>query len=47
MFQLEFVGFTRIGIDPLKTLTSSISRYQNLRDSKASNSGLNNDNGSP
>ena len=33
MFQLEFVGFTRVGIDPRKTLTQNISRYQNLRDS--------------
>jgi LPS-assembly protein len=32
MFQLEFVGFTRVGIDPRSTLTQSISRYQNLRD---------------
>jgi LPS-assembly protein len=31
MFQLEFVGFTRVGIDPLSTLTQSIPRYQNLR----------------
>jgi LPS-assembly protein len=33
MFQLEFVGFTRLGIDPRKTLTQNISRYQNLRES--------------
>ena len=38
MFQLEFVGFTRLGIDPRKTLTQNISRYQNLRDSAGSNS---------
>jgi len=38
MFQLEFVGFTRLGIDPRKTLTQNISRYQNLRDSTGSNS---------
>jgi LPS-assembly protein len=33
MFQLEFLGFGRLGISPQKTLTQSISRYQNLRDS--------------
>lgn len=33
MFQLEFIGFGRLGISPQKTLTQSISRYQNLRDS--------------
>ena len=33
MFQLEFVGFTRLGIDPRKTLTQNISKYQNLRES--------------
>jgi LPS-assembly protein len=33
MFQLEFVGFTRLGIDPRKTLTQNISHYQNLRES--------------
>ncbi|MGI9134842.1 MAG: LPS-assembly protein LptD [Rhodoferax sp.] len=32
MFQLEFVGFTRLGLSPQKTLTQNISRYQNLRD---------------
>ncbi len=32
MFQIEFVGFSRLGIDPLATLKQSISRYQNLRD---------------
>jgi len=32
MFQLEFVGFTRVGIDPLGTLSQNISRYQKLRD---------------
>jgi LPS-assembly protein len=31
MFQIELVGFTRLGIDPLKTLTDSIPRYQYLR----------------
>jgi LPS-assembly protein len=33
MFQLEFVGFTRLGVSPLQSLTQNISRYQNLRDS--------------
>ena len=37
-FQLEFVGFTRVGIDPRSTLTQNISRYQNLRDSGSSSS---------
>ena len=31
MMQLEFVGFTRLGIDPFKSLTDGIARYQNLR----------------
>jgi LPS-assembly protein len=31
MFQIELVGFTRLGIDPFKTLTDSIPRYQYLR----------------
>jgi LPS-assembly protein len=31
MFQLEFVGFTRLGVSPLQSLTQNISRYQNLR----------------
>ncbi len=35
MFQLEFVGFTRIGLSPEKTLASNISHYQNLRDPNA------------
>jgi LPS-assembly protein len=38
MFQLEFVGFTRVGIDPRTTLTQSIARYQNLRDSGGASS---------
>lgn len=32
MFQLEFVGFTRLGVSPLQALTQNISRYQNLRE---------------
>lgn len=31
MFQLEFVGFTRVGISPGKSLHSNIGRYQELR----------------
>jgi LPS-assembly protein len=42
MFQLEFVGFTRLGISPQKTLSQSISRYQNLRDSFSTNSRFSN-----
>ncbi len=33
IFQLEFVGFTRLGVGSQKTLTQNISRYQNLRES--------------
>jgi LPS-assembly protein len=32
MFQLELVGFTRVGIDPLLTLQKNIPRYQRLRE---------------
>jgi LPS-assembly protein len=32
MFQLELVGFTRVGIDPLATLQKNIPRYQLLRE---------------
>ena len=32
MFQLELVGFTRLGISPQRTLTQNISQYQNLRE---------------
>lgn len=42
MFQLEFVGFTKLGISPQRTLTSNISRYQNLRDAGTSNSRFSN-----
>ena len=42
MFQLEFVGFTRVGIDPLSTLTQSISRYQNLRGPVSDSGRINN-----
>ena len=33
LFQLEFVGFARVGISPLKSLSDNIPRYQYLRDS--------------
>jgi LPS-assembly protein len=32
LFQLEFVGFSRIGSNPLKTLRDNIPRYQYLRE---------------
>ena len=32
MFQLEFVGFSRLGSNPLKTLKQNIPRYQYLRE---------------
>lgn len=32
MFQLELVGFSRLGIDPLATLKNNIPRYQYLRE---------------
>jgi LPS-assembly protein len=32
MFQLEFVGFSRIGNNPLATLRANIPKYQLLRD---------------
>jgi LPS-assembly protein len=42
IFQLEFVGFTRLGIGSQKTLTQNISRYQNLRESGSSGNRLSN-----
>jgi LPS-assembly protein len=44
MFQLEFVGFTRLGLggSPVQTLTQNISRYQNLRDTGGTNSRFSN-----
>jgi LPS-assembly protein len=41
-FELEFVGFTRLGVSPLQTLRSNIARYQNLRDRSGSNSRFSN-----
>ena len=32
LFQLELVGFSRLGSSPLETLKSNVPRYQNLRD---------------
>jgi LPS-assembly protein len=32
MFQLEFVGFSRLGVNPLQTLKNNIPGYQNLRE---------------
>jgi LPS-assembly protein len=32
LFQLEFVGFTRLGSNPLQTLKDNIPRYQYLRE---------------
>jgi LPS-assembly protein len=37
-FELEFIGFTRLGLSPLEALKANISRYQNLRGSGASTS---------
>jgi LPS-assembly protein len=44
MFQLEFVGFTRLGLggNPLQALTQNISRYKNLRDTSGTNSRFSN-----
>ena len=44
MFQLEFVGFSRLGLggNPIQALTQNISRYQNLRDSGGTNSRFSN-----
>jgi LPS-assembly protein len=32
MFQLEFLGFSRIGNNPLSVLRTNVPRYQLLRD---------------
>jgi LPS-assembly protein len=42
MFQLEFVGFSRLGIDPLSTLKNNIPRYQTLREPSGSPSRFSN-----
>jgi LPS-assembly protein len=38
MFQLEFVGFSRLGVNPLKSLKDNIPNYQNLREPAATGS---------
>ena len=42
MFQLEFVGFTRLGVNPLKTLKDNIPSYQYLREQTSSPSRFSN-----
>jgi LPS-assembly protein len=42
MFQLELVGFSRLGIDPLSTLKNNIPRYQYLREQISSPSRFSN-----
>jgi LPS-assembly protein len=42
MFQLEFVGFTRLGVSPLKSLKDNIPGYQYLREPGASPSRFSN-----
>jgi LPS-assembly protein len=37
MFQLEFVGFSRLGANPLQTLKENIPRYQYLRETTTTN----------
>ena len=34
MFQLELVGFARVGVSPLDSLKRNIPRYQHLRDNQ-------------
>jgi hypothetical protein len=42
MFQLEFVGFTRLGVNPLQTLKNNIPGYQLLREGSSPGSRFNN-----
>lgn len=42
MFQLEFVGFTRLGVNPLQTLKDNIPGYQLLREGSSPSSRFNN-----
>ena len=42
MLQLEFVGFSRLGVNPLQTLKQNIPRYQFLRDTITSPSRFSN-----
>lgn len=41
-FELELIGFTRLGLSPLEALKANISRYQNLRETAPSNSRFSN-----
>ena len=42
MFQLEFVGFTRLGVSPLKSLKDNVPNYQYLREQTISPSRFSN-----
>ncbi len=42
MFQLEFVGFSRLGVNPVKSLQTNIPNYQNLREPAAAPSRFSN-----
>ena len=42
MFQLEFAGFTRLGVNPLQSLKGNIPNYQNLREPLAAPSRFSN-----
>ena len=42
MFQLEFVGFSRLGSNPLKSRKDNIPRYQYLREQTSSPSRFSN-----
>lgn len=42
MFQLEFVGFSRLGVNPLKSLKANIPNYKNLREPAATPSRFSN-----
>ena len=42
MFQLEFSGFTRLGVNPLQSLKGNIPNYQNLREPGAAPSRFSN-----
>mgnify|MGYP006282968869 CR=1 FL=1 len=42
MFQLEFAGFTRLGVNPLQSLKGNIPNYQNLREPGAAPSRFSN-----
>jgi LPS-assembly protein len=42
MFQLEFVGFSRLGVSPLQTLKDNIQRYEYLRDQSSAPSRFSN-----